>query len=198
MLWSDFVFASAGGMESIPGYKTSRCTHCTQPAFWRRLKGPSGSYGVMVYPSLVKKGPAPHVDTPADVAKDYEEARSIAGQSPRGAAALLRLCIQKLCSELGEDASNLNGAIGALVRKGLPVEIQQALDVVRVIGNNAVHPGQIADSDVAEVADELFGLINFIVEDRIARPKRIQALFDKLPQGAKDAIAKRDSPPSRE
>jgi hypothetical protein len=147
----------------------------------------------MVYPSQTKKGPASHPASPADIAKDYEEARSIAAQSPRGAAALLRLIVQKLCAELGEDASNLNGAIGNLVRKGLPAEIQQALDVVRVVGNNAVHPGQIASSDVEDVADQLFELVNLIVEDRIARPARIKALYDKLPDGAKAAIAKRDT-----
>jgi hypothetical protein len=58
---------------------------------------------------------------------------------------------------------------------------------------NAVHPGQIAADDVADAADQLFDLVNLIVEDRIARPARIKALFEKLPNGAKEAIAKRDS-----
>jgi hypothetical protein len=134
-LWSQTIFS---GQEVMNTYLMGRCSHCNQLTFWRHIsiggKGAPGTW-FMVYPSQTKKGPAPHSATPTEIAKDYEEARSIAAQSARGAAALLRLIVQKLCAELGEDASNLNGAIGNLVKKGLPAEIQQALDVVRVVGN---------------------------------------------------------------
>ena len=73
------------------------------------------------------------------------------------------------------------------------MEIQQALDIVRVVGNNAVHPGELDEHDVATVATSLFELVNAIVEDRIARPKKLKAMFDALPQGARDAIGRRDS-----
>jgi hypothetical protein len=129
---------------------------------------------------------------PETVRTDYEEAREIAGASPRAAAALLRLAIQKLCIELGESGENINDDIANLVRKGLPVEIQQALDIIRVIGNNAVHPGELQSDDVADVASSLFELTNQIVEERVSRPRKLQALFDRLPQGARDAIEKRD------
>jgi hypothetical protein len=38
----------------------------------------------------------------------------------------------------------------------------------------------------------LFDLINLIAEDRIANPKRIDAMFQGLPQGVRDHIEKRD------
>ena len=136
--------------------------------------------------------PLPSVDTPQDVKEDYEEARSIFNQSPRGAAALLRLAIQKLVIALGESSDNLNDSIGNLVKKGLRTDIQKALDVVRVVGNNAVHPGELNVEDNPEMALSLFKLTNIIVEDMITKPKEVAELFDALPEGAKGAIAKRD------
>ena len=70
-------------------------------------------------------------------------------------------------------------------------ELNKALDIVRVVGNNAVHPGQI-DVDDPEVAGNLFTLTNVIVESMIAVPKKIGALYAELPKGALDSIAKRD------
>ncbi len=133
-----------------------------------------------------------HHDMPEDCKSDYEEARDIVGRSPRGAVALLRLCLEKLLKHLGQEGMSINDAIKALVADGLSPRIQQALDICRVVGNNAVHPGELNIQDTPEIAHQLFQMINFIVEDRITRPKEVQALFDQLPKGAVDAIAKRD------
>lgn len=129
---------------------------------------------------------------PMDVRADYEEARAIVALSPRGACALLRLAVQKLGGELGESGKNIDSDIASLVNKGLDVEVQQALDSLRVIGNNAVHPGEMDLTDDTETATALFTLLNFIVEDRIAQPKKRKAIFDKLPEGARAAIQKRN------
>lgn len=72
--------------------------------------------------------------------------------------------------------------------------MQKALDFCRVVGNNAVHPGEIEINDTPEVAQNLFAMMNFIVEDRIARPKQIQALYLQLPEGARKAVEARDTP----
>lgn len=37
------------------------------------------------------------------------------------------------------------------------------------------------------------GLLNFITEDRIARPKKLDALYGGLPEGARAAIEQRDA-----
>ena len=121
------------------------------------------------------------------------EAKAIVNKSPRGAAALLRLCIQKLCEQLGEKGKNINDDIANLVKIGLPVKIQQALDVVRVIGNNAVHPGQIDLRDDQDTAMKLFELINVIAEVMITQPKEVERLYQSLPQTAREAIQKRDN-----
>jgi hypothetical protein len=93
---------------------------------------------------------------------------------------------------LGQAGRNINDDIAALVRSGLPKEVQQALDYCRVVGNNAVHPGEMSSVDSPEVATTLFEMVNFVVEDRIARPRRIAALYSTLPEGALAAVAKRD------
>jgi hypothetical protein len=145
----------------------------------------------MIYPD-VYTAPTPNQDLPKNCAVDYLEARAIAAKSPRGAAALLRLCIQKLCIELGEGGKNINNDIASLVTKGLPQRIQQALDVVRVVGNNAVHPGEISVEDKSQTVTALFSLVNLIVENQITQPKQVAELFEALPNGAKSAIARRD------
>jgi hypothetical protein len=135
----------------------------------------------------------PNADLPADVRHDYEEAARVFAISPRSSAALLRLCLQKLCKHLGEEGKNINIDIASLVAKGLDVRIQQALDIVRVIGNNAVHPGQLDLKDDREIAEKLFGLINLIADRMISQPKHIDAMYNSLPKSALDQIAKRDA-----
>jgi len=128
---------------------------------------------------------------PQDCKADYDEARMIVAQSPKAAAALIRLALQKLMVHLGEKGKNLNDDIGNLVAKGLDVHVQQALDYCRVVGNNGVHPGAIVLDDSPEITHLLFEMINLIVEDRIDRPARVQQAYMKLPQGARDAIEQR-------
>jgi hypothetical protein len=107
---------------------------------------------------------------------------------------LLRLCVQKLMPILGEKGKNINEDIASLVQQGLEVEIQQALDIVRVTGNHVVHPGQIDLNDNKATAIALFELINLIVERRIATPRRIETMFKTLPPTALEQIEKRDAP----
>lgn len=170
-------------------FKRCTCTHCRDDSFWYQRR--------LIIPSAASVAP-PHPDLPEDCKADYDEARDVAGRSPKAAAALVRLVLQKLMVDLGEKGDNINADIKSLVGKGLPVMVQQALDYCRVVGNNAVHPGEINLNDTPEIAHSLFEMVNFIVEDRIARPKQIQTLYDQLPQGARDAIEKRDSTSSAE
>jgi hypothetical protein len=105
----------------------------------------------------------------------------------------LRLAIQKLMPPLSENGKDLNKDIASLVKKGLEVEVQRVLDVVRVIGNNAVHPGQIDLKDNKATAASLFDLVNLIVERRISTPNRIKKIFEELPPSSLEQIKKRDS-----
>lgn len=138
---------------------------------------------------------APNEDLNAEIKQDYAEAASIIAKSPRGAAGLLRLCVQKLCKQLGEEGKNIDKDIGALVTKGLDVRLQKALDTVRVIGNEAVHPGEMDLRDDPETAGILFTLINAIADQMISQPKLRDELYAKLPKAKLDGIAARDAKP---
>lgn len=170
-------FAQIGGVD------LATCTHCDRFSIWLG--------GKLVFPPTLTAPPL-HPDTPDAIRADYEEASAVYQNSPRSSAALLRLAIQKLCVKFGQPGKNLNADIGELVKQGLPVQIQRSLDIVRVVGNNQVHPGVLDVRDDPEIAMMLFELVNFIVEDRIARPKQIDALYAKLPEGARKQIEERD------
>lgn len=172
------------GCWSIEDYYLTLCQHCMKFNVWVDES--------LIYP-LSGIAPLPNPDMPEDVKQDYEEARNILTLSPRGAAALLRLAIQRLCKHLGENGENINNDIAALVKKGLPQKLQQALDSVRVIGNNAVHPGQIDLKDDVETAHKLFAFINVICDNQISQPKAIDEFYTtKIPGNLRDAIDKRD------
>ena len=166
-----------------PMYKVAICDLCGDVSIWRDQK--------LSYPDnqLVSE---PAAEMPPEVRANFDEALKVFPYSSRASAALLRLSIQNLCTHLGLPGKNLNEDIGTLVERGLPDTIRQSLDVVRVVGNNQVHPGVLDVRDNPEIATSLFGLVNIITEYMISNPKRIQALQDKLPVGAQEQILSRD------
>lgn len=184
MVWESrtHTFASTASPE-YNQIRIAHCKHCDNYSLWHK--------DTMVYPDR-GVAPPPNPDMPESVLRLYNEAASISGKSPRGAAALLRLGIQRLCTELGESGKNINADIASLVKKGLPDRVQKSLDIVRVTGNNAVHPGQI-DTDDEGVVGKLFGLINVIIEYTVSLPSRIEGFYEGLPDGAREQIEERDS-----
>lgn len=181
----DDIYGNFGDQDIINTKQLviARCVSCGEKILWINNQ--------YIYPDL--QPIEPNADMPDSVKQLYEEAGLIHTKSPRAACALLRLAIDTLCNELGEIDRDINKNIAALVKKGLSVEVQQALDIVRVVGNKAVHPGQIAlDVDSIDTAEALFALINLVVDRLISEPKRIEAMFEKLPDSAKEAVKKRD------
>lgn len=176
------------GLTEIKGnlpeiWTISICEHCSMMAVWFN--------GSMIYPKkiVVEK---PNTDLLKEIQDDYLEAANVLADSPRSAAAILRLALQKLCRQLGEKGEDINNDIAALVKRGLNSAIQKSFDVLRVTGNNAVHPGELdLTEDIGRVI-RLFGLINFIAEKMITEPKEIDSFYDGLPEGARKAVEKRD------
>jgi hypothetical protein len=183
--WHDLSFRANNVLNPTDG-RICICTHCRKPSFWVKDR--------LVDPASAPVEPA-HPDLPDQCQREYNEASAVFTHSPRASAALIRLALQELMPTVGGAGKNINDDIRTLVSKGLPVMVQQALDVCRVVGNNAVHPGEIQLNDTPEIAQSLFRLINIIVEEMIAKPKEIERMYASLPQSARDAIAKRDGPP---
>ena len=96
------------GMLKMPNWKGALCDHCKQISLWYN--------GELIYPENPNL-PPPNEDLDAEIKKDYNEAANIIEKSPKAAAALLRLAIQKLCEQLGESGENINRDIGELVKK---------------------------------------------------------------------------------
>ncbi|MCH9011393.1 MAG: DUF4145 domain-containing protein, partial [Chloroflexi bacterium] len=145
----DLINVTHGGNFPLLKLKPSTCERCQNFCLWIG--------NALIYPD---HGGAPHPnqDLPDDSIADYEEAAAVLNKSPRAAAALLRLAIQKICDHLDPRKGDVNAKIKDLTGKGLRVEIQQALDTVRVVGNHAVHPGQMDLKDDRVTCMALFGL----------------------------------------
>ncbi|PAV12617.1 hypothetical protein ASJ81_06050 [Methanosarcina spelaei] len=176
----------SGNFGAVECIWLSQCENpnCGKRCIWINEK--------LVYPGL-STAPFPEDDMPSDVKEDFLEAREVVETSPRSAAALLRLALQKLMKHLGQEGKDINKDIGELVKKGLPVKIKLALDSLRVYGNEAVHPGEIDLKDDKETALKLFKLLNIIVHDMITQPKEIEELFYRLPQSKLEGIKNRDN-----
>jgi Domain of unknown function (DUF4145) len=185
-VWSKAA-AEYNAHDIVPDTYFAQCMKCKNYSIWHgeQLIHPSGG-----------NAPLPHADLPEDLKKDYEEARSIVSRSPRSAAALLRLTIEKLTNTILEENKNksLNSKIELLVeKKVLRSEIGKALHVVRVIGNNAVpNPAEIDLRDDIEIAVKLFKLVNMIVQETITESREIDSIIHNLPNGAKKSIEKRN------
>jgi len=170
----------------------ARCLACHKVSYWLKKNGSASSSETLIYPEVLLDAPEPNTDMPEDIKQVYLEAAKIIKDSPRASAALSRLAIEKLTKKLIPNKNSLNERIAALVKKGLSKKIQQSLDIVRIIGNNAVHPGEIDLTDNSNMATSLLSLLNVIVEEQISTPKRIEQMYNDLPQGNLKSIQKRD------
>lgn len=175
--------SNAGVTYRVGNMSLSQCHSCVRTHLWLAEE--------LLYPEATMVPPA-NQDTPPEILADYNEAASIVQKSPRGAAALLRLAIQKLCAHLGEPGQNINADIAALVAKGLDPRVQKALDVLRVVGNEAVHPGTLNLDDDPDTAIAIFRMFNLIVEKMISEPKHVDEVYALLPADKLAAIARRD------
>lgn len=164
-------------------YVVSKCDHCDEITIWHNSK--------IVYPRVTVVE-SPSDDLTEEIKELYNEAALILNDSPRAAAALLRLALQLLLKEIGGKGKSIDADIKTIVATGVDPQVQKAMDVVRVFGNNGAHPGEIQLKEDASLVNKMFELINFIVTKMITSKREIDDLFESLPKGAKEAISRRD------
>lgn len=182
--WNSIVDKQDKFNETLPiDWIVTKCQRCSNVVVWYG--------GNMIYPRKMI-APLPNADMNDQIKADYIEAGTVFSDSPRAAAALLRLALQKLCRQLGEKGENINEDIKKLVAQGLNPLVQKSLDALRITGNNAVHPGEINLEEEPEKVLKLFELLNFIANKMITEPREIETFYSALPEGALDAVKKRD------
>ncbi len=182
-----YVKPTTGVFRNEDNMQAASCGRCDRSSIWIKEK--------MIYPKILT-APLAYIDMPKPVKELYEEARLISNDSPRAAAALLRVALEKLTEELGEKTGALNTRIGNLHKEGLPKTVISSLDIVRINANEGgSHSGEIdlTGNDGAEIVDKLFWLVNIIIEKTISEPKEIEKQFSSLPQHKKDGIENRDN-----
>lgn len=176
--------------EPLPNeLSVSKCDHCSDITIWLEKK--------IIYPKRTTVE-LPNDDLSAEIKELYNEAALILNDSPRAAAALLRLALQFLLANLGGKGKSIDTDIKSIVADGVDPQVQKAMDIVRVFGNNGAHPGEIQLNEGPELVKRMFDLINFIATKMITSKREIDDLFESLPDGAKEAIEKRDNSKSKE
>ena len=132
----------------------SNCHNCNGFSLWVS--------GLLVYPTKLDK-------TPELVDEDVEEAAVVLNKSPRGATALMRLCIQKLVPLLEENGKELNQRVSSLVRKGLEMEIQQAMDVLEVLRSDSAQLNPLESQADRETALRFLDSLKEVLERRMSQ-----------------------------
>ncbi len=174
------------GKQIVNKLYLCKCQHCGYISFWYKNQ--------LAWP--LNSGIEPPVEEmPDDIKSLYNEASSIVWLSPKGACAILRLALQILCNRLAnvDEKNKIDESIKILVENGLPKKVQQAMDIVRIVGNEAVHPGEINVDDNSEIAIKMFRLMNMIIEKMIIEPRELDELYNSMPDDKLEGIKKRDA-----
>src|ERR1700730_15976123 len=132
----------------------SNCHSCNGFSLWVG--------GLLVFPTRIDK-------TPELVEQDLEEAAAILNKFPRGAAALMRVCIQRLVPLLEENGKELNQRVSSLVRKGLEMEMQQAKEVLQVLRSDPVQLSKLESHADKETVLRFLDSLKEVLERRMSQ-----------------------------
>ena len=81
-----------------------------------------------------------------------------------------------------ESTGNIHDDIDTLKERQLDSSLIRALDIIRITGNESVHPGTIDLNESKEDALYLFDLLNMICDQCYTQPRRMREMYEKLPE----------------
>lgn len=156
----------------LPGLSVSHCQSCGKFALWVAQN--------LVYPDPIAEPPIPGL--PDKVHSLYLEAASISCKSPRASAGLFRLCLEKLLDELGIKQGNLHHRLKMLQELDINHRALQAADLIRCLGNKAMHGGEIDFDESPDAPVLLAQLINYVALNFLTLPAQIEKLHKAIPE----------------
>lgn len=177
----------------------AQCASCEKENIWYNKREVSGFLALNSIPrptndsELLRLFPIQEIsnqdipeclsDIPEDIKTLYKEAALIFELSPRSAAALIRLALEKLCGHLGVQKKTIKESIEELAKQQIiPIRVAQAADNIRLIGNANVHAGIICDEILEDINPAIFAYINLIVDYAITKPKKIEEINSLFPE----------------
>ncbi|MHB8665518.1 MAG: DUF4145 domain-containing protein [Acidimicrobiales bacterium] len=137
------------------------CTYCDQTLIELRLYEVDHDAGSDVAPSGVRLVWPPRpprelpVEAPEEVRSLYREASMAESVGAlRGAGALFRAAVERLCDAQGAVGATLYDQIEDLAKRGVQREVVDDLHEARLLGNWTLHEGiQFSADEVADVAE---------------------------------------------
>lgn len=153
--------------SNLDGLSFNVCEKCGKYVLWINES--------IIYP-FESNVPLPLQEMPDNVKEYYNEARNIFNMSYRGALVLLRIALQELMKELGYESKYLHKNINKILNDDdIEEQVKDAVNIIRNYGNDSAHPDIEIHGD-KDTTIFLFNLMNYIVEDRIIRPSKMEKL----------------------
>lgn len=161
--------------DEIAKWAFCECEHCKTISVWHSSS--------MIYPEHCPVD-EPNADMPLNVRKRYIEASKVIALSPVSAAALLRLALQILLQEVLQEESSgeIYKDIQVLKERPIDSSLVKAFDIIRISGNESVHPGTLDLNESIDDALYLFDLLNMICDQFFTQPRKMQEMYEKMPE----------------
>ena len=84
---------------------------------------------------------------------------------------------------LQEDSTgNIYRDINKLKDQSIDTNLIRALDIIRISGNESVHPGTLDLNENRDDAIYLFALLNMICDQFFTQPRKMQEMYERMPE----------------
>ena len=163
----------------LAGMSVSVCSHCYKKVLWLNEN--------ILLPRNLSVPPPPE-DTPLEVKRIYIEAGMVLNDSPRASGALIRLALELLLQNINKNKLSLNENINKLMESGITQQLIKAVSILRINGNDIMHSGVIKLLENKDDVVYLFELFNMIVEELIEEPKKLNEIYNKIPESKRKQI----------